>query len=92
MARLHRLERLRGLNSNRWHCLANLQIGAKIMAKKIELAPFKIVTRKGWIWIENSETGTRGPKFEARSVNRRALRSRQARLNSRVALDRLGIF
>ena len=30
------------------------------MTTKTNQAPFKIVTRKGWIWIENSETGTRG--------------------------------
>ncbi len=62
------------------------------MAKKIELAPFKIVTRKGWVWIENSETGTRGPKLEANKTSRGALRRRQAFLNSQIALDRMGIF
>jgi len=62
------------------------------MTKKIELAPFKIVTRKGWIWIENSETGTQGPKLEANKTSRGALRRRQALLNSQIAFDRIGIF
>ena len=62
------------------------------MAKKIELAPFKIVTSKGWIWLENTETGKQGAKFEASKVSRSALRRRQAQLNSLVALDRMGIF
>ena len=35
------------------------------MTKKVNLAPFKLRTRKGWIWIENSETGTKGPELEA---------------------------
>ena len=60
------------------------------MTNKTNLAPFKIVTRKGWIWIENSETGTRGPKFEASKVSRSALRRQQARLNTEITLSRLG--
>ena len=60
------------------------------MTTKTNLAPFKIGTRKGWIWIENSETGTRGPKFEASKINVGALRRQQAQLNTEITLSRLG--
>jgi hypothetical protein len=40
------------------------------MTTKTNLVPFKIRTRKGWIWIENSETGTKGPKLEATNQTR----------------------
>lgn len=60
------------------------------MTNKTNLAPFKIVTRKGWIWIENSETGTQGPKFEANKINVGALRRQQAQLNTEITLSRLG--
>ena len=60
------------------------------MTTKTNQAPFKIVTRKGWIWIENSETGTQGPKFEASKVSRSALRRQQAQLNTEITLSRLG--
>lgn len=61
------------------------------MTKKVNLAPFKLRTRKGYIWIENSETGTRGPELEATTQARKAMRQRVARLNSEIGLSRLGI-
>ena len=61
------------------------------MTKKINLAPFKLRTRKGFIWIENSETGTKGPELEASTQTRKAMRQRVARLNTEIAMSRLGI-
>ena len=61
------------------------------MTKKVNLAPFKLRTSKGWIWIENSETGTKGPVLEATTQARKAMRQRVARLNSEIGLSRLGI-
>ena len=61
------------------------------MTKKVNLAPFKLRTRKGWIWIENSETGTKCPELEATTQARKAMRQRVARLNSEIGLSRLGI-
>lgn len=62
------------------------------MTTKTNLAPFKIRTSKGYIWIENTETGTKGPELEATAQARKAMHQRVARLNSQIALDRLGIF
>ena len=42
------------------------------MTTKTNLAPFKLRTRKGYIWIENSETGTKGPELEATTQARKA--------------------
>ena len=61
------------------------------MTKKINLAPFKLRTSKGWIWIENSETGTKGPELEATTRARKAMRQRVARLNTEIAMSRIGI-
>ena len=61
------------------------------MTKKVNLAPFKLRTRKGWIWIENSETGTKGPELEASTQTRKAMRQRVARLNTEIAMSRIGI-
>ncbi|MEC8163496.1 MAG: hypothetical protein VX079_02900 [Pseudomonadota bacterium] len=61
------------------------------MTKKVNLAPFKLRTRKGFIWIENSETGTKGPELEASTQTRKAMRQRVARLNTEIAMSRLGI-
>ena len=61
------------------------------MTKKVNLAPFKLRTRKGWIWIENSETGTKGPELEASTQTRKAMRHRVARLNTEIAMSRIGI-
>jgi len=61
------------------------------MTKKVNLAPFKLRTRKGWIWIENSETGTKGPELEATTQARKAMRQRVARLNTEIAMSRIGI-
>jgi len=61
------------------------------MTTKTNLAPFKIRARKGWIWIENSETGTKGPELEATAQARKSMRQRVARLNSEIGLSRLGI-
>ena len=61
------------------------------MTTKTNLAPFKLRTRKGYIWIENSETGTKGPELEATTQARKAMRLRGARLNSEIGLSRLGI-
>lgn len=61
------------------------------MTTKINLAPFKLRTRKGWIWIENSETGTKGPELEASPQTRKAMRQRVARLNTEIAMSRIGI-
>jgi len=61
------------------------------MTTKTNLVPFKIRTRKGWIWIENSETGTKGPKLEATNQTRKSMRQRVARLNSEIGLSRLRI-
>ena len=60
------------------------------MTKKVNLAPFKLRTRKGWIWIENSETGTKGPELEASTQTRKAMRQRVARLNTEIAMSRIG--
>ena len=60
------------------------------MTTKTNLAPFKLRTRKGWIWIENSETGTKGPELEATTRARKAMRQRVARLNTEIAMSRLG--
>ena len=61
------------------------------MTKKTNLAPFKLRTRKGYIWIENSETGTKGPELEASTQTRKAMRQRVARLNTEIAMSRIGI-
>ena len=61
------------------------------MTKKVNLAPFKLRSRKGWIWIENSETGTKGPDLEASTQTRKAMRQRVARLNTEIAMSRIGI-
>ena len=61
------------------------------MTTKTNLAPFKLRTRKGYIWIENSETGTKGPALAATTQARKAMRQRVARLNSEIGLSRLGI-
>ena len=61
------------------------------MTTKTNLAPFKLRTRKGYIWIENSETGTKGPELEATTQARKAMRQRVARLNSEIGLSRRGI-
>ena len=61
------------------------------MTKKVNLAPFKLRTSKGWIWIENSETGTKGPVLQASTQTRKAMRQRVARLNTEIGLSRLGI-
>ena len=61
------------------------------MTKKVNLAPFKLRTRKGFIWIENSETGTKGPELEASTQTRKSMRQRVARLNTEIAMSRIGI-
>ena len=61
------------------------------MTTKTNLAPFKLRTRKGYIWIENSETGTKGPELEATTHARKAMRQRVARLNTEIAMSRIGI-
>ena len=61
------------------------------MTKKVNLAPFKLRTSKGWIWIENSETGTKGPELEVTTQARKAMRQRVARLNTEIAMSRIGI-
>ena len=61
------------------------------MTTKINLAPFQIRTRKGYIWIENTETGTKGPELEATTQARKAMRQRVARLNTEIAMSRIGI-
>ena len=61
------------------------------MTTKTNLAPFKLRTRKGYIWIENSETGTKGPELEAPPQARQAMRQRVARLNTEIAMSRIGI-
>ena len=61
------------------------------MTTKTNLAPFKLRTRKGFIWIENSETGTKGPELEATPQARKAMRQRVARLNTEIAMSRIGI-
>ena len=61
------------------------------MTTKTNLAPFKLRTSKGWIWIENSETGTKGPVLQATTQARKSMRQRVARLNSEIGLSRLGI-
>ena len=61
------------------------------MTKKVNLAPFKLRTRKGFIWIENSETGTKGPELEASTQTRKAMSQRVARLNTEIAMSRIGI-
>ena len=61
------------------------------MTTKTNLAPFKLRTRKGYIWIENSETGTKGPELEASTQTRKAMRQRVARLNTEIAMSRIGI-
>ena len=61
------------------------------MTTKTNLAPFKLRTRKGYIWIENSETGTKGPELEATPQARKSMRQRVARLNTEIAMSRIGI-
>ena len=61
------------------------------MTTKTNLAPFKLRSSKGWIWIENSETGTKGPELEATTRARKAMRQRVARLNTEIAMSRIGI-
>jgi hypothetical protein len=61
------------------------------MTTKTNLAPFKLRTSKGWIWIENSETGTKGPVLQATTKARKSMHQRVARLNSEIGLSRLGI-
>ena len=61
------------------------------MTNKVNLAPFKLRTSKGWIWIENSETGTKGPVLQATTQARKSMRQRVARLNTEIAMSRLRI-
>ena len=61
------------------------------MTTKINLAPFQLRTRKGYIWIENTETGKKGLELEATPRMRTARRQRGARLNSEIGLSRFGI-
>ena len=61
------------------------------MTTKTNLAPFKLRTSKGWIWIENSETCTKGPVLQASTQTRKAMRQRVARLNTEIAMSRIGI-
>ena len=61
------------------------------MTTKTNLAPFKLRTSKGWIWIENSETGTKGPVLQAITQARKSMRQRVARLNTEIAMSRIGI-
>ena len=61
------------------------------MTTKTNLAPFKLRTRKGFIWIENSETGTKGPVLQAPTQARKSMRQRVARLNTEIAMSRIGI-
>ena len=61
------------------------------MTAKINLAPFKLRSRKGMVWIENSETGRKGPELRSSPQTRKAMRFKVARYNSQIALDRLGI-
>ena len=61
------------------------------MTTKTNLAPFKLRTRKGFIWIENSETGTKGPVLQATTQARKSMRQRVARLNTEIAMSRIGI-
>ena len=61
------------------------------MTTKTNLAPFKLRTSKGWIWIENSETGTKGPVLQATPQARKSMRQRVARLNTEIAMSRIGI-
>ena len=61
------------------------------MTTKTNLAPFKLRTSKGWIWIENSETGTKGPELQATTQARKSMRQRVARLNTEIAMSRIGI-
>ena len=61
------------------------------MTTKTNLAPFKLRTRKGFIWIENSETGTKGPVLQATTHARKSMRQRVARLNTEIAMSRIGI-
>ena len=62
----------------------------------MKLAPFKIRSSRplpnAKVWIVNVETGTTGPRLSDTAENRAALRKTQARLNSSIALDRLGIY
>ena len=53
------------------------------MTKKVNLAPFKLRTSKGWIWIENSETGTKGPVLQATTK-----RASQCVKGSRVSIPK----
>ena len=61
------------------------------MTTKTNLAPFKLRTSKGWIWIENTETGTKGPVLQANTQARKSMRQRVARLNTEIAMSRIGI-
>ena len=61
------------------------------MTTKTNLAPFKLRTRKGYIWIENTETGKKGLELEATTQARKAMRQRIARLNTEIAMSRIGI-
>ena len=61
------------------------------MTTKINLAPFQIRTRKGYIWIENTETGKKGLELAATPRMRKAMRQRVARLNTEIAMSRIGI-
>ena len=51
------------------------------MTTKTNLAPFKLRTRKGWIWIE----------LQATTQARKSMRQRVARLNTEIAMSRIGI-
>ena len=61
------------------------------MTTKTNLAPFKLRTSKGWIWIENTEPGTKGPVLQATTQARKSMRQRVARLNTEIAMSRIGI-
>ena len=61
------------------------------MTTKTNLAPFKLRTSKGYIWIENTEAGKKGLELEATPRMRKAMRQRVARLNTEIAMSRIGI-
>ena len=57
-----------------------------------KLAPFQIKARAGKVWVENTETGTKGPIHENSPNTRKLLNQAVARLNTAFALDTLGIL
>ena len=56
------------------------------------LSPFQIKSKDGKVFIVNTETGTEGPKMDDTKTARASLKKAQAKLNSSIALDRMGIF